>query len=83
MIFRCDVDTGDGLICGTEFRAYDVTVEEYQAAREWKGKRITVIKNGEAAGGGGLLTIPGIYRHTGGYGKRLPCKTFHGGFAFR
>lgn len=59
VIFRCDVDTGDGLICGTEFRAYDVTVEEYQAAREWKGKRITVIKNGEAAGGGGLLTIPG------------------------
>ncbi|MGN0280454.1 MAG: hypothetical protein ACI4C4_13970 [Lachnospiraceae bacterium] len=59
VIFRCDVDTGDGLICGTEFRAYDMTVEEYQTVREWKGKRIAVIEDGKVAGGGGLLTIPG------------------------
>lgn len=58
VIFRCDVDTGDGLICGTELKAYDVTMEEYQTAREWKGKRIAVIEDGEAAGGGGRLKIP-------------------------
>lgn len=59
VIFRCDVNTGDGLICGTELKAYDMTVEEYRTVREWKGKRIAVIEDGEVAGGGGLLTIPG------------------------
>lgn len=59
VIFRCDVGTGDGLICDTELKAYAMTVEEYYTAGEWRGERIAVVKDGEWAGGGGMLRIPG------------------------
>lgn len=35
-----------------------MTREEYQAAREWKGRRVAIIEDGEIAGGGGNIPIP-------------------------
>lgn len=58
LTFRCTVDIDDGKLGSTELRIYPMTKEEYQTAREWAGRRIAVIENGEITGGGGNIPIP-------------------------
>lgn len=50
--FRCYVDTISGKITGTKLSIISMTQEQYQAAKEYLGKRILVIRNGEVQGGG-------------------------------
>ncbi len=57
-IFKCIVGMEDGKIQDTSLRICSMTEEEYQTAREWKGEKITIVRNGETAGGGGNLPIP-------------------------
>lgn len=58
LAFRCTVDIDDGKFGNTELRIYPMTKEEYQTAREWVGRRIAIIEDGEIAGGGGNIPIP-------------------------
>ncbi len=55
--FKCTVGMTDGKIYDTSLRICPMKIEDYQAAREWKGEKITIVKNGETAGGGNL-SIP-------------------------
>lgn len=58
LTFRCAVDIEDGKLSNTDLMICSMTKEEYKAAREWKGRRIAIIKDGEIAGGGGNIPIP-------------------------
>ncbi len=55
--FKCTVGMTDGKIYDTSLRICPMKIEDYQAAREWKGEKITIVKNGETAGSGNL-SIP-------------------------
>ncbi len=58
LTFRCGVDIDNGKLDNTDLRIYSMTREEYQEAREWKGRRIAIIEDGEIAEGGGYIPIP-------------------------
>lgn len=45
VVFQCTVGRDNGELKKTEFQMYSVTKEEYQRAREWKGRVVTFIKN--------------------------------------
>lgn len=66
VVFQC---TADGELKEAEFQMYPMTKEEYQKAREWKGRMFAFIKNGDIVGGGDV-PIPGRGR------ELIPAYTF-------
>ncbi len=57
LTFRCSVNGSLGKLAYTDLRIYSMTREEYQSAREWLGKKSAFMKDGEIAGGGGIIQI--------------------------
>lgn len=61
--FQCTAGGTNGELKETEFRMYPMTREEYQKAREWKGRKFAIIKNGDIVGEGSI-PIPGRERES-------------------
>lgn len=59
LTLKCIVGTADGKIQDTVLRVYSMTQEEYHSVREWKGRQVVLVENGEIIGGGGIIWIPG------------------------
>lgn len=69
VVFQCTVGRDDGELKKTEFQIYSMTKEEYQRVREWKGRIVTFIKNGDIVGGGNVPI-------SGRRGKSIPADIF-------